>query len=89
MAPNTQIEPAEALSDNIMGDLIDSFTTGVLATIIVNFAFGKGFSYKNLMKKDIYLDGAKNGAAIALYRRVGRPIINNAMERGGLDQIKL
>ena len=89
MAPNTQIEPAESLSDNMMGDLIDSFTTGVLATIIVNLAFGKGFNYKNLMKKDIYMDGAKNGAAIALYRRIGRPVINNMMERGGLDQIKL
>ena len=89
MAPNTQLEPAESLSDNMMADLIDSFTTGVLATIIVNFAFGKGFNYKNLMKKDIYMDGAKNGAAIALYRRIGRPMINNMMERGGLDQIKL
>jgi len=82
----TQIEPSESITDNLTHDIIDSMITGVAATLLVNYMFGKSPSFKNVLSKNTLVDGMKNGAAVATYRRIGRPAINQIMNRTpGLD----
>ena len=77
-------QPTDELSDNIVGDLTDSFATGLFSYIMTQVLLGKNPSFKSIVSMDTLKNGATAGAGIALYRRVGRPILNNAMERGGL-----
>tara|TARA_R110002012_G_scaffold236204_3_gene409914 strand:+ start:101 stop:373 length:273 start_codon:yes stop_codon:yes gene_type:complete len=77
----TNIEPAESLVDNLSHDLIDSMITGIAAQFILSYAFGKSPSIKNIINKNTLIDGVKNGTAIAAYRRLGRPMINQIMNR--------
>lgn len=85
-----QIEPAESLTDNIVGDVMDSLITGIAAQLIVSYVFGKNPSIKNIISTNNLKDGAKVGLGIAAYRRVGRQGLNMVMNRSGLqDMIKL
>ena len=77
-------QPTDELSDNIVGDLTDSMATGIFSYIITQIVLGKNPSFKSIVNMDTLKNGATAGAGIALYRRIGRPILNNALERGGL-----
>lgn len=87
----TQIEPAESLTDNMVHDVVDSMITGIAATLVVNYMFGKSPSLKNVLSKNTLVDGMKNGVAIGAYRRLGRPMMNQVMTRtpGLGDMMKL
>ncbi len=80
-------EPTDELSDNIVADMVDSLSTGVFAHLIVSVLFGKNPSMKSVMSMETLRSGAKMGGAIALYRRVGRPVMNKAMNSAGLDNM--
>lgn len=80
-------EPTDQLTDNITGDLIDSMSTGLFATILMNVLFNKNPSVKSIMNMNTLKDGAKMGGAIALYRRVGRPMVSKAMNASGMENV--
>lgn len=81
MQNSKEVQPADSITDNLTHDLIDSFITGIAAQFIVNYAFGKSPSFKNVLNKNTLIDGTKNGAAIATFRRIGRPALNQMMNR--------
>jgi len=84
----TQIEPSESLTDNLTHDIVDSIITGVAATLAVQYFFGRNPSFKNVLSKNVLVDGMKMGVGIGAYRRLGRPAINTIMNRTpGLDGI--
>jgi len=87
----TNIEPAESITDNLSHDLLDSMLTGIASQMILQYAFGKSPSIKNMINKNTLIDGVKLGASIGVYRRVGRPILNQVMSRTPVlnDMIKL
>jgi len=80
-------EPAESLTDNLVGDIVDSLLTGVGANLLVSLLFGKSPSFKNIMNLDMLKDGVKLGGAIGVYRRVARPMVNNVMNRSGMESL--
>ena len=80
-------EPTDQLGDNIVGDMIDSMSTGLFSVVLMNVLFGKNPSFKNVLSMDTLQNGAKVGGSIALYRRVGRPMVNKAMNSAGMDNI--
>ncbi len=80
-------EPTDELSDNIVADMVDSMSTGLFATVLMNVLFGKSPSFKNILSMETLQNGAKLGGGIALYRRVGRPIMNKAMNSAGIDNM--
>ena len=84
---NKQEEPSESITDNLTGDLIDSMITGVAANLIVKLIFGKSPTLKNVLNKELITDGAKLGISIGAYRRVGRPLINNMMNRSNMGEM--
>lgn len=77
-------EPTDTLQDNIIGDMVDSLSTGIFAHVIVSLLFGKNISIKNIMKLDTLKEGAKYGAGVALFRRVGRPMLQKGMDASGM-----
>tara|TARA_R110002153_G_scaffold79214_4_gene202251 strand:+ start:2751 stop:3023 length:273 start_codon:yes stop_codon:yes gene_type:complete len=77
----TNIEPSESLVDNLSHDLIDSMVTGIFSQVILSYAFGRSPSIKNIINKNTLIDGVKLGASIATYRRIGRPIIGQMLNR--------
>ena len=87
MSQNTELSPVDAATDNISGDILDSMMSGVAAHMIVSVLMGKSPSVKNVLTTDSIKTGIKYGAGVALYRRVGRPMLNNAMERGGVGNM--
>lgn len=78
-------QPTDELTDNIVGDIVDSLSTGIFANIVIQILTGKNPSFKSIVSMNTLNDGAKMGGAIALYRRVGRPMVNKAMNSAGLD----
>ena len=76
--------PASSTSDNIVGDLLDSASSGMFAHILTQLLFGKNVSMKSMLNMNTIKDGLKLGAGIALWRRAGRPIMDNALERVGM-----
>ena len=84
---NKQEEPSESITDNITSDILDSMITGVAANLIVKLIFGKSPTLKNVLNKDLIMDGAKLGVAIGAYRRVGRPLVHNVMNRSNLGGV--
>jgi len=80
-------QPTDELSDNIVGDIVDSLSTGIFAHILVQVLTGKNPSFKSIVSMDTLNQGAKYGGGIALYRRVGRPMVNKAMNSAGVDNL--
>jgi len=91
MEKTNHVEPSESLTDNLTHDVVDSIITGIAATLLVNYMFSKSPSFKNVLSKNTLIDGMKHGAAIATYRRIGRPALNQVMNRtpGLSDMMKL
>ena len=73
-------EPADSVNDNVMGDLIDSFSTGIFSHFLMSILFGKSKSYMSLLNKNELLTGVKLGGAIAGYRRLVRPMVSKTMD---------
>ena len=73
------------ISDNMLGDVVDSLSTGFFATIIMKLLFEKNMSVKNMFNTNTLKDGLKMGGCVAAYRRVGRPIVNAGIKRAGFD----
>ena len=83
-------EPADSLQDNMIHDIGDSMLTGMAAHMLVSWAFSKNPSFKNVLSLSNVKDGLKYGVAVGAYKRLGRPAINQIMNRGGLgDMMKL
>jgi len=80
-------QPTDELSDNIVGDIVDSLSTGIFAHILVQVLTGKNPSFKSIVSMDTFNQDAKYGGGIALYRRVGRPMVNKAMNSAGVDNL--
>jgi len=84
---NKNPEPAQSLTDNMGGDIIDSMLTGMAAHLIVQMMFGKSPTIKNVLSMNTLKDSAKYGAAVGIYRRVGSPMINNIMNRSSMGNL--
>jgi len=83
-------EPTDQLSDNIVGDLTDSVATGIFAHLIMSVVFGKNPSVKSVLSMENLKTGVKMGGAVALYRRLGRPMVAKAMNGAGMsDALRL
>ena len=80
-------QPTDELSDNIIGDITDALMTGIFSSILMKAMFGKNISMKSMLTVDTLMEGAKMGGAVALYRRLGRPVVNNLMNRSGLENV--
>lgn len=77
-------QPVDQISDNIVGDITDAMMTGLFSHILVKVLMGKNPSIQSILNMETLKQGATAGAGIALYRRVGRPVINNMMEKSGM-----
>tara|TARA_R110000787_G_scaffold48078_1_gene116140 strand:+ start:2171 stop:2401 length:231 start_codon:yes stop_codon:yes gene_type:complete len=71
--------------ENISGEFLDSMIQGLAAYVLVQTLFGKSVSVKGLMSMNTIKEGGKIGAANMVYRTVGRPIVNTALKKGGVD----
>ena len=90
MSSKVSNEPVDSLQDNMIMDIGDSMITGMAAHFLVSWAFSKNPSFKNVLSLGNVKDGLKYGVAVGAYKRLGRPAINQIMNRGGLgDMMKL
>jgi len=80
-------EPVDQLNDNVIGDLTDSMATGIFAHLLMSVLFNKNPSIKSVLSMENLKTGVKTGGAVALYRRVGRPMLNKAMNGAGMGEV--
>tara|TARA_R110000782_G_scaffold65075_3_gene132574 strand:- start:101 stop:340 length:240 start_codon:yes stop_codon:yes gene_type:complete len=74
-----------ALNENLLGEAVDSMISGMFAVVLLQVMFGKSMSLKGIASLNTVKEGLKLGSAQMVYRQVGRPIVNNALARGGVD----
>ena len=73
------------INENLTGEAMDSLVMGLASYVILQTLFGKSSSIKGLASMTTLKEGAKLGMANMIYKTAGRPIVNQALQKGGVD----
>ena len=74
-----------AIDENLTGAAMDSLIMGLASYVLLQTLFGKSSSLKGLVSMTTLKEGAKLGVANMIYRTAGRPIVNQALQKGGIE----